>query len=431
MNNKVILENPKRRQLKIAIIALLLFAVMFTVTLFLLRAINTSNLNGNVRKVTGTVSEIVYDETAQIVFDDGSSYNASLCETLYDCDLDLLVGKNIELYLPNNQFGNGLPFVLGIVVQGETLIDYNQTIATETESNTVGMIVCGVIAGILGISAIALLVWRLYIPDTKEFPLAEKYSEYSLERQPRCPEYRTFLLFVLIGLSVIMAICVADAIVCTIVDSDLVAIVLSIVTASAIVGYTVAIFPLRLWLAKKELDFYAKNFPFDFADVSHVRMRKSFKEQLQQMVESERKLYPHRYGDGGNGYEIDFTAHGADFYVIYDDDFEREQSTPTAENVFGLDEHKRQPRFTLTYAQLNFEAVAIYRKYDHPLTVVIKSRLTSDDTLPSKMINDVHIILDVNLLNTLQTFNVEVANLQYLLDNKERLMKENCKEQKR
>lgn len=430
MKNVVTLENPKLRLVRLSTIVLLIFAAIFIVTLFIFRAVNTKNLNGDVREVTGIVSEISGENGTQIVLADGGIYNATMCTTLYHCDLNQLVGKSVVLYTPETQFGNGLPTVLGIVADGETLIDYNETIAIERSNNSTGIIVCGILAGIVGLTAFALLIWRLYIPQTKEFTLAEKYSEYSMERQPHCPEYKILPISLLVGMLVVMAMSIVDVIVCSIVDSDLVALILSIVNIFVVTAYAVTIFPLRKWIVKKEMAFYAQNLPFDFADVSHIRMRKSFKQQLQQMVQSERTLYPHRYGDGGNGYEIDFTLHGVDFFAIYDDEYEENQTEPTAENVFGLEGHKRQPRFTLTYQQLNFEAIAIYRKYFHPMTVVIKSRLTQECDIPKEMVNDVHIILDINLLHTLREFSVEVENLDYLLENKERLMKENCPKQR-
>lgn len=430
MNNTVILENPTHRRIKLAIIVLLVFTAIIVVAVFTLRAANTRNLNGDVREVTGTVSDIIYDNIAQIVFDDGSSYNANTCISFYDFDLNQLVGKNVALYVPDNQFGNGIPIILGIVVENETLIDYQETITAVRADNTTGMIVCSILAGITGMIALALFVWRLYIPVTKEFSLAEKYSEYSMQRQPHCPEHKVLVIYLIAGLATIMALTLVYTIVVSIVKSDLVGMIFGLAIAVIIMIYGVAIAPLNIWLAKKEIEFYAANFPFDFTDVSHIRMRKSFKQQLQQMVESERKLYPHRYGDGGNGYEIDFTPHGVDFFATFDDEIENNSAVPTAENVFGLDENKKQPCFTLSYERLNFEAVAIYRKYDHPITVVVKSRLTQDCDLPKEMLNDVHIILDSNLLETLRTFSVEVENLQYLLDNKENLMKENCPKQR-
>ena len=95
-----------------------------------------------------------------------------------------------------------------------------------------------------------------------------------------------------------------------------------------------------------------------------------------------------------------------------------------------LETPRNVPSLTLTYGELNFEAIAHYRRNDHPMMIIIKSRLTKTD-LPEEFVNDLHIALDVNVLKTVQTFNVPVENLQYLLDNKKALMLENCRKKKR
>ena len=79
--------------------------------------------------------------------------------------------------------------------------------------------------------------------------------------------------------------------------------------------------------------------------------------------------------------------------------------------------------------ELNFEAVPYFRKRDRSMFIVIKSRLTNVDSLPDTldMTNDLHIILDTNLLATLRHFAVPVENLDFLLENKAQLIEEHCK----
>ena len=58
--------------------------------------------------------------------------------------------------------------------------------------------------------------------------------------------------------------------------------------------------------------------------------------------------------------------------------------------------------------------------------IIIKSRLKPQVDFPEDLVNDLHIAFDVNLQNTINAFNVPVENLDYLLENKKRLMLANC-----
>ena len=84
------------------------------------------------------------------------------------------------------------------------------------------------------------------------------------------------------------------------------------------------------------------------------------------------------------------------------------------------------PVATLTYGELDFEAKAFYRKRTHPMLIIVKSRLVRRDDFPEEFVNDIHFLLDENLLKTLKTFGVKIENLDYLLENKKQLMLENC-----
>ncbi len=77
------------------------------------------------------------------------------------------------------------------------------------------------------------------------------------------------------------------------------------------------------------------------------------------------------------------------------------------------------PQFSLSYNELDFEAVDFYGVQMRPLVVVIKSRLVGHD---SDFENDIHMSLDINLLKTLKKFNVPVEKLDEILLNKENLM---------
>ena len=194
--------------------------------------------------------------------------------------------------------------------------------------------------------------------------------------------------------------------------------------ALSLLAVAVVILITTLWLYRKERRFYADNFPFDFTDVSNIPMRKKFKEQLQEELNAERALHPHRYGEGGNGSTVEFSDMGLklyDFDLMYG-------SLDTTDEIFGVPDTELDAKClvcTIDYQTLNFVALPFYSKKLRPLSVVIKSRL---DKSPdgANLENDVHLILDSNLLTSLQQFNVPVENLQYILDNKEQLIADNC-----
>lgn len=435
MNNKIIMERPLRRRLLTALIAIVVFMVAFAINLLVLRAISAKNYSGHVNEVLGVVEEVNHDEDddgVSIVVN-GTRYNANtVARFTENLRLDELLNQTVTLYTTQTQVGN-TPWVLGIKQGDELLADYESVIAAGKEENKEVMTVFGICAGISFVAACGVYVWRLRVPATAEYDLAQKYSEYSFARQPNCPEYKWLWKYILIYLSYTLIYAIVTALVGSVVKNTATQIAVSVSLSVVFVVGTVGVFAVLNWVVKKEREFYVKNFPFDFTDVSHVFMRKKFKEQLQAELNAEHAEHPHRYGDGGNGYTVEFSDTGLKFYLY--DEYDEE---PSAESVFGEQEGATKYLCTVDYATLNFEALPFYRKKDHPLTVVIKSRLNDwdlpDELKPSstvERINDVHIVLDSNLLASLRQFDVSVENLQYILDNKEQLIQENCSRRKK
>ena len=436
MYNKVILEKPLRHILKLAIFIIVVFVIVFAINLLILRAISVKNYSGQVAEIEGVVENINYDEennNAEIVIN-GIKYNANAINRFSeDLHLDDLKNKTVTLYLTQTQVGK-TQWVLGIKQEDQVLVDYNKVIEQGREENRNLMIAFGVVTGVLFVAACGVYVWRMRITPTKEYDLAQKYAEFSMTRQPSCPEYKKFFIYLLIYIIVVISCTATIGIVCEYVDNETVHIAVGVSLGGIALLATVGFLSLMpLWLFKKEREFYAKNFPFDFSDVSHIPMRKKYKEQLQTELNNEQVLHPHRYGDGGSGYTVEFSEMGLKFY-----DFESvdEYDSPTTEDVFGIQDAERDAKCllcTLDYSTLNFEALPFYRKTHHPLVVVIKSRLNETDlpdalnpTSANENCNDVHIVLDSNLLETLRHFNVPVENLDYILNNKEQLIAENC-----
>ena len=435
MNNKITLERPLRRRLKVALVTLLIFTVVFAVNILTLRSVSVKNYSGQVVEVTGEIQQVNYheDDNGVDIVVDGTKYNANrLAQYTDDLNLDELQNQTVTLYVTKTQVGK-VPWVLGIKQADQLLVDYNQVIEQGKEENRETMIVFGVCAGVCFVAACGVYIWRMRVSPTKQYDLAQKYAEYNMSRQPSCPEYKKFFIMLLIYLVVFVALSTTIGIVCDYVDNETIRIaVCASLGALGLICTAGILLVAPLWLFKKEREFYAKNFPFDFTDVSHIPMRKKFKEQLQNELNTERALHPHRYGDGG-AYTVEFCENGLKFY---DFDLLYSEEIPNTEDVFEIQDAEHDAKCLLCvidYQTLNFEALPFYRKTNRPLTVVIKSRLKESD-LPDELkpksenenANDVHIILDSNLLATLRHFNVHVENLDYILDNKEQLIAENC-----
>lgn len=432
MRNKVILPRPLRKRLTVALVLLLVFTLVFAGTLLLLRAVSVKDYNGKVTEVTGELQEIIYveDNNVRIIVNDVTYIANPVNRFAENLNLEELLHQTVTVYVSQTQVGK-MPLVLGIKLEEQVLADYERIIELAQAENREVMITMGILAGICFAVACGVYVWRLRTAPTKEYDMAEKFAEFSMSRQPWCPEYKKYFLFMLIYLVVFVLLATTIGIVGECVDNETVQIAVGASLGGVIFISTIVLIPvLTLWLYKKERGFYVKNFPFDFTDVSHITMRKKFKEQLQAELREEREKYPHRYGDGGN---YDFTLEFSDTGLkIYNFELLDPYDTPSTDDVFGIQDVERETKClvcTMDYQTLNFEALPFYRKTHHPLTVVIKSRLDFTqlpDSLNPEEMNDLHIILDSNLLATLRHFNVPVENLDYILENKEQLIKENC-----
>lgn len=432
MNNTIETPNPLRARLRTFVVVFLLFTLLYAFTLIIIHSVDTSNYNGEVKQVTGTVSnfERDKDDGLSLTLSDGTIYNCNPLKSVDEnIDCSNLIGKEVMLYVPQSQFGNGAPFVLGIMCGETTVVDYHETLTVKREESKIGFIVLGILTGIFGLGTCATFIWMVNIPQTKQYNLAEKYSDYFKLRQPSSPTARkALLIFTLGGLIAILVLAVVCIVIGTVYNDVYVNVAVAITTCVAIIAYSIGAVFFTKWHAKKEQEFYSQNYPFDFTDISHIAMRKSIKAQLQASIREERDKYPNRYGDGASIYTLEFTADGVEFY---DFDYENEQATPSTEEIFGVSDEAPQYVGKLTYDELNFEALPFYRKRSRPLTIVIKSRIDPEKTsLPVDLIHDVHLTLDSNLLATLKRFDVKVDNLDYLLANKTKLMQENCKKSK-
>ena len=430
MYNKVLVPNPRYNRLKMSAGLLMLFALLYVAVLIVGALLGTRNFNGDVTEITGKVTFVGEESDTTIVELDGDKhYTAGPIETKTD-DWSALTDKNVTLYIPARQLKSTYPWIIGIKTEEGTIVDYQTVLEEKRAENRTMMIIVGVLTGVFVLASAAIYAWQKKTPPTTEKELAAAYCEYSASRQPSSPAYRK-APYITLAYFVLFLICASVMIISEELIADrTISVILDVCTGALLAIATIIYIVLfAVWLPKKEREYYAANFPFDFTDISHVAMRKKIKRQLQEELKAEREAFPHRYGDGGNGYLCDFTEEGVSLSVEYPDETE---FAPSAEEVFG--EGGDAPVTNhhlcdLSYEELNFEAVPYYRKRDRSLFIVIKSRLQSADKFPETMdiVNDIHILLDSNLLATLRRFNVNADNLDYLLNNKKALIEENCR----
>lgn len=445
MKNTVTAEKPLRRNLKLANVLLCVFSLCFIAVLVCVAQIGKLNLNGQVVEQTGVLTGIFEDESNAITLDGDKYFNVVWGEN-ENVDFADYKGTEITIVTSQQTFGASNPWVLGLVADGETVVDYHKTIDAKTTENDELKTVLIAVTVVVCTVTCAVMIWRFNTPPLVEKVLYHEFAEFVCNRQPPCPERKKMLWYVcgyIIGLVVIAIPSLAlDANAETFAEMSIVGRAFAIGwIVYAVLGITVTVI-LRVWADNREKKFYAEKLPFDFSDISHIAMRKSVKEKMQQEL---RKAYddnPDLYPDGGNGYDVLFQEGRAHVQVA---EYEPQNNgaqivAPSAEEVFGAAdanadtakpaETYSEPIYrtvlTLTYDEMNLEAVAHYRRCARPMTVIVKSRLTKNADFPDEFENDLHFVLDSNLLATLRKYNVKVENLDYILDNKAQLMKENC-----
>ena len=458
MQNTVFVERKLRRNLTYVLTVLIVFFGLMIAMLVTASMIDKQNLNGRVLEITGTVEKAERDGSIAIVtLNDGNNtkeYNAVWNHDKYTLDWDAYVGKTVTLVICERTFASGNSWALGLKTDDGTNIDYEKVLQEKRAGNKEMLIVSWVVFAIIGVTACGIFIWRTNVNPVIERPLAEQYAEYLTPRQPTCPERKKLLIA--LGVWALLMIVFIILLICFSPEGDdeplgAAAIVFLTLTLVTMVGGMVALPVIsKTVIFRKEINFYAEKLPFDFTDISFAPMRKKVKIQLQKEIIESRAKYPHIHSDGGNGYDVEFTPAGINLYTNYDFDGGRISADSDCKvmaqditEVFPdmpketnepspavYDTSKNLPELSLTYDELNFEAVAHYRRNDHPMMIIVKSRLAKTD-LPEEFTNDLHIALDVHVLETIKAFNVPVENLQFILDNKKPLMLENCRKRNR
>lgn len=428
MKNKIELLNPKRAKIKAAIFVLAIFFAVFLIVIIFNIVMLRTSLNGLVLHIDGTLAEVSVnkDDVLLVKLDNGQTYVAN-CTDYSKVDWHDYVGQSVTIVIPQAQLQSENIWALGLIADNVTVIDYQKTLELQIKENKICALVFGIIGLIDVLICIALFVWRSKLPKHKEYPIDCKFCEACVVNQKLSPHNKrgrifNFFITLFIYIDLISLLCVgifAD-------EFSRAALTAATISCCAFLALcAIAVFAVRKWMAKKNIEYYAACYPFDSLDISHMHIRAYLKEQLQNAIIAEND--PFRYADGGNGFIVDFNS---DCVILRDEDDILNESECMRENVFDElqqnDELSQDSGFIckLTYEELNFEALPFYFK-PYPLAVVIKSRLKDDKSYPERLVNDLHFMLDSRLLSVFEEFDVKVENLQYILENKERLMLKN------
>ncbi len=413
MNNVMILESPVRKRLKKALIVLILLCIVATSLALLFSSANKANFNGRTKEISGTVISAKYDEddmtltvnfaSEQAVFDASALFE--------EPDWNNLQGKNVTFSTPLNQFGNSSPIILGITANSEVIVDTTETIRLNREEGETFVTAFAIIAATLAVCSCAAAVWRINVRPAKEYSLAEVYAKFfsnyfSLFR----PHGKKFVILYWVELAVFLAVAITGAFLPDGTNDSVYIVLIVLLAVLAIVMVASIVLGGKIQL-KERAKFFAKNFPFAFTDTDKMCIPKKQKQQIALEFGKYRLFNPYSHPDGGNDCEVEFGETG----VILDFGVPQNQQK---QNPFEQLEHLQK---NVSYEDLNLVALPFYFK-NAPLMVVVKSQLASLYELGLE--NDVHLILDADLLSTITHWNVPVENLQHILQNKEKLIEQ-------
>lgn len=426
MNNTTEIINPNRRKFLAASAIFVVMVVIFSIVVAIISMVLTKNLNGEVEKVTVTVKEVnINDDGAKLIAENGVEYwISSLSDKL---EWESFVGKTIVLVIPQEQF-SGDSWILGVIDGESALIDFRETIAERKNEN---IIVVSVFSGIVFVSLVISIVCGVIAnkkPKTTLQSIDESVWQVFGSNLPKSPSRQKFgvisLVFFVLFIALAGFLAFSESI-----ESK------AYVIASVVLFFTVLIsfcvyasIGTFYYLPKDEIKFYKKNYPFDSDDVSHLPIRKALKNRLSEQLKNSRLANPDLFDDLGNGLDARFTESG--LFLSYPEEETDFDATGVFDEFDSPNEGNFEFQYTIPYEKLNFVAIPKYRKYVNMFGVIVKSRLDGNEEYPNEIRFDIHFLLDKNLLNSLRKFGVEVEGLDGILNNIEKLMKENCKKAK-
>lgn len=427
MKNTIEVNNEKGIKFKSATCVLVLIAVIYVALVGIFAAILTKNLNGKISIVEVTVKKIdTLSDTHKLISEKGETYMIS---SLKDkIEWETYVGKTVTIITPYEQL-SGDPWILGLVDGDEIVIDYNETIEARKSETTILLTCFSAFDGLLFVAGIVFYILYRKTPKTQEQSVDEFVWKNFATELPKSPKRKKVIP--------IFIACFVISVILLIVGGTLleknestapgVAFFIGVVVFLALDIFTSFYISFK-YLPREDIKYYKENYPFNADDVSHLMLKKDLKAQFNEQNRAERVEHPDNFFDMGNAFEATFKEDGL---FLYYEDLEMELETT---GVFDeLDDPNAEYipfEYTIPYEKLNLVAVPKYRKYANMFGIIIKSRINESESMPNEIKYDVHFLLDSNLLTTLKKFNIEVEGLDYLLNNVEQLMQENCKKAK-
>lgn len=417
MKNTIEIESKRYYYLRQTMVVLMIFAFMGIAMTALIMGIINTNYTGETRTVTGKITGVATeDDSTYVTLEGDEKYNANPVAS--HADLSALTDKTVTLYLPLKQFGGGTPLVLGVECDGATVVDVKETCDRLYSTNKTVAIVFGSVGGACALATCIIAILRANMRQTSQtVPLGEALAHAYAMRQPIAKNKGANVALIIYLVLFLLVGATASALT----ETENTAL---IIAACCVVAVMVA--GLAVWLqlkhnAKKNREMYALQFPFDGADVSHLQMSKKLRRQVTEELQSQLSANPHDYTEAGNGLNVRFGQIGVTLFT--DDD-----TTPSAEQVFGDAIAPNDVVAEIPYEQLRLSAEAYYNIQGRPLVVVIRSNIT--ERYP-RLENDLFVPFDSNLYTTLQTFGVTVNGLEEILQNKESLMELHAKDKHR
>lgn len=439
MNNTIKCSSQVRSRLITAIVVILIFVVSFVIGAVSIIRIGNTTLDGNVTEVTGVLTKYDKEENDFVIRinDVDGTYNASpLINALKDklgSDVaaeeyaENLAGKLITFYIPQHPSSTNNVWILGLKVDEDIAIDYTTLIPKLQQTNkttTTALVVCAVVFAVV---ACALIIAYTRQSPQKTYVLSEKFAEFLANQQPTYANKNKTMPVILIVEGVVFLLSVLACVICENFVSEKVSDIMYTVSGIYMLAVVASAIVMYVILKNKTRQMYKDNYPFDSTDFCLLPVGKKMKKEFIEHMKAFRATNPDLYTDGGNLYDLLFTDHGVEVYSIDEEneseDFDQDDEQPFFDNKNSDEEYHaknitygRTPELTLTYDQLNFEALPYFNVANKPIVVVIKSRLDPNTvSLPDDFQNDIHLHLDGDLLSTLSTYNVRVERLELIL----------------
>ena len=452
MNNTIKCPSQARTGLITAIVIIILFVACFVISAVSITRIGNTTLDGNVIEVKGVLTKYDKEENDFVIRinDVDGTYKASpLINALKDklgSDAaaeeyaENLTGKLITFYIPQHPSSANNVWILGLKVDKDIAIDYTTLIPKLQQTNkttTTTFVVCAVVFAVV---ACVLIIAYTRQSRQKTYVLSEKFAEFFANQQPTYANKNKTMPVILIVEGIVFLLSILACTICENFVSEKVSDIMYTVSGIYILAVIASAIVMYVLLRNKTRQMYKDNYPFDSTDfcLLPLTLNKKMKKEFIEHMKAFRATNPDLYSDGGNYYDLLFTDHGVEVYSIDEEyeseNFDQDDEQPFFDNKNSDEEYHSQnvtygrtPELTLTYDQLNFEALPYFNVANKPIVVVIKSRLDPNTvSLPDDFQNDIHLHLDGDLLNTLATYDVRVERLEQILGDLPTLLDKNA-----